>query len=198
MINIFYESFPDAVTVEDRSCPVVTDFRDWMKFSGLLGDQSIPAQVLPFLTAAWFRMPPAVPTRAHFDALVEFYQARPLRPDSETSQKNPRKPPVFDWNIDAPYLLADFRQFFRIDLIHAGFLHWWEFLSLFCGLPETSQSKKRIFYRGCDLDQIPDRFRREEIRRIRNSIALPYVMQDDEIGAAMTGFFQKEGDSFAI
>ena len=169
-MNLFYEDFPDAVSICGRSCPVVTDFRDWLRFTDLLSDGSVPAQILPLLTVNWFLQPPAIPTRAHFDALLDFCQAKALQSEQkqeqeQNSEPSPRKPPVFDCKLDAPFLLADFRQFYQIDLIHIPFLHWFEFLSLFRGLPQNSQSKERIYYRGCDLNQIHDKYERERILR---------------------------------
>ena len=190
MINLLYEPFPDAVTVSGRSCPVVTDFRDWMKFTDLLSDDSVPDEALPLLTVHWFLRPPAVCTRAHFDALLDFCQAREIMPEqNQTSEPALRKPPVFDWKLDAPFLLADFRQFYQIDLLHIPFLHWFEFLSLFRGLPQNAQSKERIYYRGCDISQISDKHERDRILKIRQMIALPFSMSDEEIGSAMADFF---------
>ncbi|MBR0483937.1 MAG: hypothetical protein IJJ69_04055 [Oscillospiraceae bacterium] len=191
MINPFYEPFPDAVTICGRVCPVVTDFRDWLRFADLLSDDSVPAQILPVLAGNWFLCPPAVLTRAHFHALLDFYQAKALRPEREPEnmpESAPHKPPVFDWKLDAPFLIADFRQFYQTDLLHISFLHWWEFLTLFRGLPQKSQSKERIYYRGCDLNQIHDRHERERILKIRRTIALPFSMSDEDIGAAMADF----------
>lgn len=192
MINLLYEPLPDSVTVDGRNCPVVTDFREWIKFHDLLRDKEVPQQSKIFLLAEWFVNPPVFLTESHVKALTDFYIAKDL--DFQNSEKNEEepeqnfKPPVFDWRIDSEFLIADFRQFYQINLFSVKYLHWFEFIALFHALPEESQCQKRIYYRSVKLDQIKDKNEKKRIKKIKRSIALPYEMSDEQIGAALAAF----------
>lgn len=192
MINLLYEPLPDSVTVDGRNCPVVTDFREWIKFHDLLRDKEVPQQSKIFLLAEWFVNPPVFPTESHVKALTDFYIAKALgNQNSEENEEEPEqnfKPPVFDWRIDSEFLIADFRQFYQINLFSVKFLHWFEFIALFRALPEESRCQKRIYYRSVDLNQIKDKNEKKRIKKIKRSIALPYEMSDEQIGAALAAF----------
>lgn len=190
MINLFYEPFPDFVTVNGRNCPVVTDFREWIRLHDLLRDENVPQRSKIFLLAEWFVNPPALLAEAHIQALTDFYLVKDLElhKDEEDENAEPEinfKPPVFDWKIDSKYLIADFRQFYQINLLQIKYLHWFEFTALFQALPEESQCQKRIYYRSVDLRQIKDKNEKKRIRKIKKSIALPYEMSDEQIGAVL-------------
>ena len=36
MINVFYESLPEALEINGREYPIITDFREWLRFSDML------------------------------------------------------------------------------------------------------------------------------------------------------------------
>ena len=62
-------------------------------------------------------------------------------------------------------------------------MHWWKFRILFSALPEDSQIMKRICYRSIDLGQIKDESERRRIMKLKQLYALPYELEDDDIGA---------------
>lgn len=66
------------------------------------------------------------------------------------------KPRLYDFEIDARYIYAGFRQAYGIDLsIKTGLaLHWWEFMDLFVSLPEDTAMWQRMHYRGVDTSQM--------------------------------------------
>lgn len=191
MMNLFYESFPDAVAINGRQCPVVTDFREWIKFHDLLADKEIPEHVKISLMSDWFLRPPLPLKEPHVKALLDFYLAKPLDTQAEEEEKTPppSKPPVFDWSFDAPFLLSDFRRFYQIDLLKISYLHWFEFKSLFQALPEESTCQKRIAYRSIDLKEIKDKNEKKRIRKIKREIKIPFEMSDEAIGEALMNSF---------
>ena len=198
MMNLLYESFPDAVTVNGRQCPVVTDFREWIKFHDLLADKEISERAKISLLPDWFLRPPLPLTDAHVRALLDFYLVKQLdpRPDEEEKEKNnppsPPKPPVFDYSFDAPFLLSDFRRFYQIDLLKIDFLHWFEFKSLFHTLPEESSCQKRIAYRSTDIRKIKSKSEKARIRKIQKAIALPFAAAEEAVGEELLALMQLE------
>ena len=41
-MNILYEQFPEEVKVNGEYYPIVTDFREWIRFTELVEDDSVP------------------------------------------------------------------------------------------------------------------------------------------------------------
>lgn len=191
MKNLLYEPLPDFVTIAGKTCPVVTDFREWIKFHDLLRDKTVPEQTKIFLLADWFLNPPAILTESHLNALLSFYQVNRQNTESSDSDRNfhSGKPPVFDWCIDASFVTADFRRFYQLDLLTVPFLHWFAFYALFEALPEESMCQKRMYYRSVSLSDIKDKNEKKRIRKIKRAIAIPYTMSDEEIAAVFSECF---------
>lgn len=157
MINLLYEPFPDCIEADGRTYPVLTDFREWIRFFDLVSDPEIPEETKVSMMMQWLEEPPERITKALVDALFAFYHASMLRPDiRDTSDggQEPPKPPVFLWSVDAKFVLGDFRRYYGVDLLTVEFMHWWEFKSLFDTLPDESCCQKRIAYRSADLSKI--------------------------------------------
>lgn len=188
MIHLLCDPLPETVEADGRTYPILTDFRDWLRFSGLIADKEISPREKLLLMPEWLEDPVPL-TTGLMQALLGFWRAReldpePLYPSEETGEAAPR-PPVFDWCIDGRYVLGDFRRYYGIDLLRADYLHWWEFRSLFTALPDESMCQKRIAYRSCDLSQIKNQAERSRIARIQRQIALPYEYDDEMIGAVL-------------
>lgn len=180
MINLLYEKFPDCIQADGLTYPVRTDFRIWLKFSDILSDKKmLTEQELAAALMSVFTKPVLRFSGSLIDSIFGFYHADLLdypRESDEDDEKNApggAKPPVFDWKIDARYLLGDFRHFYHIDLISADYLHWFEFRALFDALPDDSHCMKRIAYRSADLSQIKNDAEKKRIRKIKRAIALP-------------------------
>lgn len=41
MINALYEPFQEHITVEGEEYPIITDFRDWLRFADLMRDSDV-------------------------------------------------------------------------------------------------------------------------------------------------------------
>ncbi len=186
MINILYENFPDSIIVGNKVYKIVTDFREWLKFADMVSDDSIPAEWKIGFMANWIISPPDIITAEIVDALRQFYTAADIEyircPESEEDTEQIERPPVFDWRIDARYVLGDFRRFYSIDLLRTEYLHWWEFRSLFSALPDESQCKTIIGYRSVNLSEIKNESERTRIRKIQQKLALPFEYTDEGIG----------------
>lgn len=191
MMNILYEPFPDCIQADGREFQVLTDFREWIRFSDLVSDKELTGEEKATLMADWLLTPVDCITEDIVNALYAFYRAQELEPDpmhqedEEDEQEKeplPPSPPVFSWGIDARFILGDFRRYYGMDLLEIKYLHWWKFKSLLAALPDDSQCQKRIAYRSVNLSEIKDKSERERIRRIQQRIALPFEYDDEMIG----------------
>lgn len=181
-MNLLTDALPAAIEADGRRHGILTDFRDWMEFSDMLHDRETDNAEKAVMMAWWVDGQPEI-TEGLVQAVLDFYKAAALFPppaaDDQTDEEAPQKPPVFDWTVDAAFVVADFRRYYGMDLLTTDFLHWWEFLSLFRALPEDSGCMKRIGYRSCDLSKIKNRAERDRIRKIQESIALPWEPEED-------------------
>lgn len=187
MIHLLIEPLPETVEVGGRELPVLTDFREWLRFAALMQDRSLPGWEKLILLRGWFLEPPKAVTKDMVMALREFYEAKALEPDplreEEDKEPAPLRPPTFDWEVDAGCVLADFRRFYGLDLLRVEYLHWWEFRALFSALPPDGSVKERIRIRGWDLSKERNPERRSAIRREQARIALPFHVDENAIAA---------------
>ncbi len=185
-MSLFYESFPEVVQVDGKEYPIVTDFREWIRFADMVSSREIDEQEKVFLMMQWFLNPPKSMQKPQIDALFSFYRAddlelHPVKSEVDENETPViRKPPLFDWCIDAKFVLGDFRRYYNINLLTVKYLHWWEFRSLFNALPDDSNCQKRIAYRATDLSKIKDKSERKRIAKIQREIAIPYLTEEEE------------------
>jgi len=192
MINLLYDGFPDTIQADGLTYPVRTDFRVWLRFADILTDRKhLTKQDAVTALMSVFARPVMYFSENLIDSIFDFYHADLLdyHPDDDEDDEPPppkqERPPVFDWKIDARYILGDFRYFYQLDLISVEYLHWFKFKALFDSLPEESHCMERIAYRSADLNQIKNDAEKKRIRKIKRAIALPYEMSDGAIGAAL-------------
>lgn len=190
MMNLFYEPLPECIPVGGSNFPILTDFRDWLRFGDMLRDDELRPEDKLDLMREWLVASPDVLTAEMYEGLRDFCEAKALgRDDQDAAQdagepEGLTRPPTFDWCIDAAVVIADFRRFYQIDLLRVGYLHWWEFLSLLWSLPDESQTFRRIGIRSTDLSKIRDADRKRAIAKAQLRIAIPFELDDFAIGAA--------------
>lgn len=196
MINVFYEPFPETITIGEQEFPIVTDFREWFRFADMVASRELTEQEKVFCMLQWVLAENvSVNYQELIEALFSFYRAddlelHPFQPESENGQEAIKKPPLFDWRIDGKYIMGDFRRYYGLDLVHLDYLHWWEFRCLFSALPDESICSRRIAYRGANLAKICDKSERQRIAKIQREIAIPYLTEEEEefqLGAMLWG-----------
>lgn len=185
MMQLLYEPLPDSIPVGGSDREILTDFRDWLKFGDLLKDDALKdAEKLDFMRN-WFVEIPDEMTAEMFIGLRDFCVTKALEPDrEETEQDGLRKPPTFDFRLDAAFVIADFLRFYNVNLLTIAYLHWWEFMSLLRALPDESQVFRRIAIRSADLSKITDKDRKRAVMEAQIRIAIPFELDDFAIGAA--------------
>nr|DAE43973.1 MAG TPA: hypothetical protein [Caudoviricetes sp.] len=203
-MNVFYEGLPEALEINGREYPVITDFREWIRFSDMLKSDIPPEFKLEFLSEMFLEEVPDLYTEdgieEAMDAITSFLslsgtefpdissdEANSEEESEEVEYEEQRAKKAIYYEQDAPYIISAFRREYQIDLLSVPYMHWWEFRMLLDGLSEESQIKKRIYWRTCDVSKM-DKKERREILKIRRSITIPeeeYV-SDEDIGNAFT------------
>lgn len=194
MINPLYEEFPETIKVDGEEYGILTDFREWIRFSDMLADNELTKEEKLYLLTNWLTETPRNITAKLVNTVFAFFRADALNPDpiereeeQEDENIQPKRPPVFDWKYDAKFLIGDFRRYYGINLLSVKYMHWWEFRCLFAALPDDSMCRKRIDIRSKDLSQIKDKERRNQIAKIQRQIALPFELDDDDMAAIFEG-----------
>lgn len=186
MLNVLYEKFPEHVIVHGIRYPIETDFREWIRFSELVEDDSVPWQIKVELMLRWYCVDVPDDLEAAIYALGDFLAARNLYGADEIIESD-KKEPVFSFSDDAGCIYSAFIDCYGIDLQRIPHMHWWKFKTLFDGLPHNTEIKQRIMYRSTDANSIKDKEERKRVKRIQKEIALKKknrCMSDYEIGDA--------------
>lgn len=166
-MNILTEKLPSSVKVGATTFDIETDFRAGVSFSLMIesGEDNIYKLCEPFF-------PDGLPLdiSGAVEAVIYFFRGGDVSEESEPKQT---KKPVYSFRIDSEAIYADFWRYYNIDL-STDCLHWWTFRSLLMGLPEDSNFKMRIYYRTCNLKDLPKK-EQKRIATIRKQIEIKAV-----------------------
>lgn len=187
MMNLFYDPLPETISVGGSYHAILTDFRDWLRFSDMLREEELAPEDKLELMREWFVQKPCSITPELYEGLRDFLQASDLDrelPEKCSEQEHLNRPPTFDWCMDAGAVIADFRRFYGMDLLRVEYLHWWEFLTLLRNLPDESQTFRRVGIRSADLSKIKDPERKRAVMEAQMRIGIPFEMDDFAIGEA--------------
>lgn len=195
-MNVFYEGLPEVLVIDGKEYPIITDFREWLRFSDMLKSDIPQNYKLEFLEDMFLEDIPPIYSLEDMDlvmkAITDFLSLSalefPVRQQEEESievfEDEGVKKAIY-YEQDAPYIISAFQREYQMDLLSVEYLHWWKFRMLLDGLSEESQIKKRIYWRTCNVSKM-DKKERMEILRIRRKITIPeeeYV-EDEDIGNA--------------
>lgn len=184
-MNPFYERFPKTVDVDGKKYQIYTDFRDFLRLFDILKNEDDEIKIASeFLSMYTDRIPrdykKAIMAIADF--VLDDKQKEENNAESDEENREEKKK-LISYEKDAPYIIGDFLRFYGIDLISCEYLHWMKFQVLLEGLPEDSETKKRIGYRAIDPGKIKDKDERNRIIRIQKMISI----EDNEADAERIG-----------
>ena len=167
-MNLFYEDFPEIVSVGGEPVRIITDFREYIRLLDMLKCRELTVTDKYSLVKEYFLEEVFVDSTA-IKALEEFITMR-VATSGERAGSDKAKKDLFSYSIDYPYILSGFLRDYGIDLNMVDYLHWW---------------KIRMMYRGIRLSDIKDKEERKRISRIQKAIQLPAGrVSDFDIGNA--------------
>ena len=197
MINLLIGDLPKSVIVKGKEYDIYTDFRDYIELQQIL-KKGTNEQIADYIIGLFIDDLPFNKVRNQEEAndlfvealnqIVNFFRMGECQEEKDNQEGQKRKRPSFSFDDDMAYVIGAFREAYGIDLVHIGYLHWWEFNALMDSVPETTELKKRIHYRSIDTDKIKDNNEKKRIKAIQKKIAIKgerkAVLSDEEIGEA--------------
>lgn len=185
-MNSLYEAFPTSVDVLGVDYPIITDFREWIKFIDMAEDDEMPLEIKLQYMMQYFTEEIPRDLQAAIQALRNFLLANELfdsikqtsltQEGADSSKENDAESTnhvrAYDYTIDQGYIIQAFLEIYHIDLLEIEYMHWWKFRLLFEHLPEEAAMKKLIYYRTVNLNSISDANERKRIKKIRKQVAI--------------------------
>ncbi len=99
-MNILYEQFPEEIKVNGEYYPIVTDFREWIRFTELVEDDSVPWRMKCGLLLQWYLDKVPEDIEAAIYALGDFLMCKRMYqddPEDEEEGQQKRGKPVFSF-----------------------------------------------------------------------------------------------------
>lgn len=161
----------DGLPEDYDGIPISADFRNMIQVDMILHDPD--TSEVEKTVAALYQLYPEIPMdiRKAVEGLTWFY-TRGIAP-SESKDNGAKKTTkkAFDFEQDANLIYAAFYATYGISLTTVDFLHWWEFMALFEGLPETTLLQRVIYWRTVDLAGLP-KHEKKHVLKMRKLFAL--------------------------
>ena len=193
-MNILTDVLPDFVEVDGERYKIYSDWRSWVKFQCMFEDDTLSDRERAAVAMKFFKASVPCDTQAAFAALSDFAAGKAM-PQAGRKRENEEqavsKPACFSFVYDAPYVFSAFWQVYGINLREAKDMHWFEFLSLFQGLPDDVPLRQRMQLRMKNPSEYKDSKQRRELLKAQATIAIPQKeMKDADVSSGIcSGFF---------
>jgi len=165
--------------------PISPDFRNMLRVEAIAGDPGFnDTQKLALMLSQLYPETPEDYGKA-FEGLLWFIHRGDVPGEERSRPEKQRK--SYDFTEDANLIFSAFFATYGVNLASIEFLHWWEFLALFEGLPEDTLMKKVMYWRGCDVSKLSKEERKHilEMRRhfaLKGAEAEPKTIEEIEQG----------------
>lgn len=159
----------DGLPEEYLGIPISADFRNMIQVEMILQDDDLSAaeKTIAALSQLYPEIPPDIGMAV--DGLMWFFSRG--KSSEKANSKTRTTPKGFDFEQDASFIYAAFYEVYGIRLAYVDFLHWWEFMVLFEGLPDSTLIQRIIYWRTVEISKLPKAEQRH-IQRMRSLFAL--------------------------
>ena len=161
----------DGLPEEYEGIPISADYRNMIQVDLILHDPAI--NETERIVAALYQLYPDLPGDIHkaVEGLVWFYTRGNAVGDGKDSGTKKAAKKAFDFEQDANLIYAAFYAIYGISLTTVNFLHWWEFMALLEGLPETTLLQRVMYWRTVDVNGLP-KHEKKHVLKMRKLFAL--------------------------
>ncbi len=161
----------DGLPEEYEGIPISSDFRNMIQVDLIL--QENDASDIEKTIAALYQLYPEIPPDIHkaVEGLAWFYTRGAAADDTKDTGPKKAAKKAFSFAQDANLIYAAFYATYNISLTTVDYLHWWEFMALFEGLPESTLIQRVMYWRTADLSGMSKQ-ERKHITKMRSLFAL--------------------------
>ena len=154
---------------EIAGTPISPDFRNMLRVEAIAEDPKLSQ--MQKLTLMLDQLYPEMPEDLGkaFEGLVWFLHRGKTPDENQPRAKEQRK--AYDFAQDTDLMISAFFGTYGISLASTEFLHWWEFLALFEGLPEDTLMRKVMYWRVCDVSKLSTE-ERKHVQEMRKHFAI--------------------------
>ena len=190
------QELPSVVLINGLAYPIYFGFKTGIQMDLAYHDEkyTLEERYVHMLHLFYLEIPEDI--EAALNRMLWFFTCGKYDPEAEkkrVGQENPeqqkpqkKEPRQFCFSQDAELILSAFYSEYGIMLnrLNDGDLHWWEFMALFSGLPESTTIKRYIEIRTCSLNGLPEA-ERKRIRKLRSRIRIQREIKDADLSPAM-------------
>lgn len=153
--------------------PISPDYRNMIRFTLLLDDESLPEAERLYLglSQLWPEIPQDVGWAV--EKLLWFYGCGQEKREDGPGGTRRSEARAYDFDRDAAMIYAGFYAAYGISLTAIPYLHWWEFMALLTALPDTTLMGQVAYWRTVDLSKIKEKHQREFLAAQQKRWALP-------------------------
>ncbi|MCL2718105.1 MAG: bacteriophage Gp15 family protein [Lachnospiraceae bacterium] len=175
--------------------PISADYRNMINVDLILhGDEGNETERT---IAALHQLYPQIPAdiAKAVEGLTWFFSRGKIESNDKKNDNNTKKASVraFSFEQDADLIYAAFYATYNISLSTVDFLHWWEFLALFEGLPETTLIQRVMYWRTANLSDLP----KPERKHIQKMCKIFALKEPDKIPMSVEEINQDTKDRVA-
>jgi len=164
------EPLKHTLTIGDKSYPINTDFRIWLKICELAADEDKGFQKMVECIILCYKggnLPPSFFEAAN--AMWDFFSGAEKQGSKTKDGRCDKR--LFDFSQDAEAIYASFLYDYGIDL-NCTDMHWHQFLALFRNLSPDSPFMRVVALRSIDVDEIKDPIRSRKIIESQRKFAI--------------------------
>jgi len=161
----------DGLPEEYEGVEISADFRNMIQVDLILRDDKLSD--IEKTMAALNQLYPVIPNdiQKAIDGLAWFSSRGQGGNESAGEVNQTQTKRGFCFEQDAGLIYSAFYSTYHISLTTVEFLHWWEFMALFEGLPEDTLIKKVIYWRTADVTTM-GKEERKHVLKMRKQFAL--------------------------
>ncbi|MCL2588374.1 MAG: bacteriophage Gp15 family protein, partial [Oscillospiraceae bacterium] len=154
--------------------PISPDFRNMLRVETIAADESLTQahKVSLMLNQLYPELPDDLAKA--YEGLTWFIH-RGNMPDTDRPRAQSKRK-AYDFTQDASLIFSAFFATYGINLAEVEFLHWWEFLALFEGLPEDVLIRKVMYWRSCDVSKL-SKEEKKHVLEMRKHFAIKQAEQ---------------------
>lgn len=183
------EALPEAVEVDGNVFSIDASFRVVLKILRVIEADDILDWQKPMILLKAFYGTNQPNAESGINAFMKF-----LYRDKVIKRESTDRPPVFDYEVDAPEIYASFLSLYGIDLLESD-MHWWRFCALLDGAiwsdsPIGKKIRRRDELRKADPSKCDDPQavkEAQEAMRLDSKVNRAEEEERERIRAILTG-----------